>query len=292
LSRSLAILAAIGVGIFVQSAQQYTFIIQYSLMVMLFFAFLQVQLSTKALHRHHLWVLLINIALPVSLFYLIESINLTMALAVFTVASTPTAAAAPVMAGFLKKEVGYVTISVLITSPVIALILPITLATVLEDSTESVNAWHIATPVISLIFIPLVLSVLLRWIWKKGALQLQKYAGIAFYLFLINVFIAAAKASAFMTSQADGAWGVISSIAFAIALLCLFQFRFGEWIGRKHLSVETGLALGRKNTMFGIWLALTFISPIAALGPMFYILFQNLYNAWQLYRMENNSSSH
>lgn len=254
-------------------------------MVMLFFAFLQVRLSAKALHQQHLWILLINLVLPLCLFYLLEYIHPAIALAIFAIASTPTAAAAPVIASFLKKEISYITISVLITSPVIAIFLPFTLAAVLGDTSESVNAWRIAGPIISLIFIPLGASLFLRWIWAKGAMKLQQYSGIAFYLFLINVFIAAAKASTFMTTQSEDAWGLIGGIAIATALLCLFQFRFGEWIGRRYLSIETGLALARKNTMFGIWLALTFISPIAALGPMFYILYQNLYNAWQLYWM-------
>ena len=37
--------------------------------------------------------------------------------------------------------------------------------------------------------------------------------------------------------------------------------------------------------IFGIWLALTFLTPLVALGPIFYILFQNLYNSWQLYQL-------
>ena len=35
-----------------------------------------------------------------------------------------------------------------------------------------------------------------------------------------------------------------------------------------------------------IWVALTFINPLVAMGPTFYILYHNLYNSWQIYRFE------
>ena len=37
-------------------------------------------------------------------------------------------------------------------------------------------------------------------------------------------------------------------------------------------------------TTLSMYLALTYASPIAALGPTFYLLWHNLWNAWQLYR--------
>ncbi|MCB9248354.1 MAG: hypothetical protein H6613_07315 [Ignavibacteriales bacterium] len=43
-------------------------------------------------------------------------------------------------------------------------------------------------------------------------------------------------------------------------------------------------SLGQKNNGFTLWIALTFISPLAVLGPVFYILSQNIYISWQLHR--------
>ncbi|MCG8329660.1 MAG: hypothetical protein MI974_18335 [Chitinophagales bacterium] len=289
--RSIAILIAIGVGILIPAAEQFTYIIRYSLMVMLFFAFLQVELSVKALHKHHLWVLLLNISLPLLLFFAIRTYEPQIALAVFAISITPTAAAAPVMASFLKKQVAFVTVSVLVTSPIIALALPFILPWILESTSEGVNAWAVAGPVMGLIFIPLLSSQLLKKITPSTALALHKYAGISFILFLINVFIAAAKATSFLMSQNGDALQLIAFIAIVIGMICILQFKIGEQLGANYLPIETGLALGRKNTMFGIWLALTFIHPLAALGPMFYILYQNVYNARQLYQLGKEENS-
>ena len=35
--------------------------------------------------------------------------------------------------------------------------------------------------------------------------------------------------------------------------------------------------------MMALWLALTYIDPLTALGPICYILWQNVYNAWEIY---------
>ena len=80
-------------------------------------------------------------------------------------------------------------------------------------------------------------------------------------------------------------------IALATGVLCLITFQIGERIVAPHLKYEGGLALGRKNTMFVMWLALTFVSPIAALSPIFYILWQNIYNSWQLWQKDRKSKS-
>jgi BASS family bile acid:Na+ symporter len=77
---------------------------------------------------------------------------------------------------------------------------------------------------------------------------------------------------------------IIYQIAFFSLLLCILFFFLGQTITPKNLKVEGGQSLGQKNNGFTVWVALTFISPLAVLGPVFYILFQNFYISWQLHR--------
>ena len=51
-------------------------------------------------------------------------------------------------------------------------------------------------------------------------------------------------------------------------------------------SVSAGQALGQKNTVVGIWIALTFLDPLSALAPGAYVIWQNLVNAWQIWYKE------
>lgn len=280
--RSIAILTAIGVGVFLPDAGRFSFIIKYNLMAMLFLAFLSIRFSRRLLQWAHLWVLAANLILPLLLFLAIAPFNRDIALACFVIAATPTAAAAPAITLFLHREVAFVTASVLLTSSFVAFAIPLALPWV-AGSEASVAVLDVAGPVMALIFIPLGLSFAFRRISPPAANWVLRRSGAAFLLFLANVFIASAGASAFIRERDANGLLIVMGIALAIAALCLFQFRFGEWMGRKDKPIETGMALGRKNTMFGIWLALSFLNPMAALGPIFYILFQNLYYSWQLY---------
>ena len=57
-------------------------------------------------------------------------------------------------------------------------------------------------------------------------------------------------------------------------------------MGPKDKPLAGSLALGRKNTMFGLWIALTFVNPMVALGPISYIIMQNAYNSYQIMMVE------
>ena len=129
--------------------------------------------------------------------------------------------------------------------------IPPILSGILADTTSNFSAWEIASPIFSLLFIPLGLSLLLRWLWKEGTQKLMRLSRISFYLFLINVFIAGAKASAFIQAQEQETLFLAGGIALATGVVCVFQFKVGEWIGRKHLPIETGMALGKEK--YHVW---------------------------------------
>jgi BASS family bile acid:Na+ symporter len=69
------------------------------------------------------------------------------------------------------------------------------------------------------------------------------------------------------------------------------NFTFGALLGGQHFRQESSQSLGQKNNSFVIWVALTFINPLVAMGPTFYILYHNLYNSWQIYRFERRRSA-
>ena len=57
-----------------------------------------------------------------------------------------------------------------------------------------------------------------------------------------------------------------------------------RWDREKEFPREASQALGQKNTAFTIYLALTYASPLVALGPSCYVIWHNLWNSWQLHR--------
>ena len=73
-------------------------------------------------------------------------------------------------------------------------------------------------------------------------------------------------------------------IAAVSLVLCLLGFITGRIIGGKRLFLESSQSLGQKNTTLTIYLALTYASPAAALGPAFYVIWHNSWNAYQLWK--------
>ena len=48
-------------------------------------------------------------------------------------------------------------------------------------------------------------------------------------------------------------------------------------------SITAGQAFGQKNTSLGVWMAQTYLLPMATLGAAAYIIWQNLFNSVQLF---------
>ena len=74
------------------------------------------------------------------------------------------------------------------------------------------------------------------------------------------------------------------TIAAVSALSCAGSFAIGRLLGGSEFRREASQSLGQKNTSFTIYLALAHVSPLVALGPTFYVLWHNLWNAWNLHR--------
>jgi len=76
------------------------------------------------------------------------------------------------------------------------------------------------------------------------------------------------------------------SIALISLVICVVNFGLGAILGGPSHRQEASQSLGQKNLTFVIWIALTFINPLVALGPMLYIVYHHLYNSWVIYRFE------
>lgn len=281
--KSVLIFGMILIGILFPVGHHLTFLVRYFVMVMLFFAFLEVKIERAMITIDHIKVAVLNVLMPLLVFYILQPFNLMIALAGYAICSAPTAAGAPVMAVFMKKKVSFVTASVIVTSPLMAMVIPFTLPLVFPVEGQ-VSAWQILVPVAQVVFIPLVLAQFIRNFLPKIKTRLRIFHQVPFYLFLANVYIASANATNYILHDELTAWYEFVWIALSIGVICLLQFKIGEWVSKKENYVESGLALGRKNTMFALWVALTFINPVTGLGPIFYIVFHNAYNSWQIYK--------
>ena len=76
-------------------------------------------------------------------------------------------------------------------------------------------------------------------------------------------------------------------LLFVPLVVTFVLFAIGKSIGRRYDdSVCGGQALGQKNTIVGIWLALTYLNPLSSIAPCAYVVWQNMLNSWQLWCKE------
>ncbi len=80
-------------------------------------------------------------------------------------------------------------------------------------------------------------------------------------------------------------------IAVLTAVLCAVNFILGALVSPKRYRREGSQTLGQKNTMLTLYLAMTFANPLVALGPTFYVVCHNTWNACQLFIFDRRKSA-
>ena len=140
-------------------------------------------------------------------------------------------------------------------------------------------------------FVPLILAKLAVRLPSGAQAFIRKGKQFSFPIWLVSLFLISAKASDFLRNENTGSLTILLYIALISLGICVVNFALGALIGGRQYRREASQALGQKNLSFVIWIALTFINPLVAMGPMFYILYHHLYNSWLIYRFEKATHS-
>lgn len=286
--KGLSLLGTMLVGVLFPQVHSLSFLIQYLLMLMLFFAFLDLEFKPQLFQKSVLWVLLANIAVAFVSYIALASFNLTLALAAFMTAIAPTAIAAPVIIGFIQRDVEYVVTSVVLTNVVIAVTVPLVLPSLLGTAVQ-ISVWDVLQPVLVAMFVPLILARLVAYLPANAHNSVRKGKAFSFPIWLVNLFIISANASDFLRNGNTDSFAILATIALISLVICIVNFGLGALLGGRSYWQEASQSLGQKNLSFVIWIALTFINPLVAMGPTFYILYHHLYNSWSIYQFEKRN---
>jgi len=286
--KGLSLLLTIILGMLFPQAHVLSGMIQSLLMVMLFFAFLDIEFKPQSFRKNVLWISVANILVAFAAYAILAPFNLTLALAAFMTGIAPTAIAAPVIIGFIKGDMEYVIASVLLTNLANALVVPLALPFLLGQSVQ-ISVWEVLQPVLIVMFVPLILAQVAARLPKQAQTVLRAGKAASFPLWLVNLFIISAKASDFLRTEATDSIPMLLSIALTSLVICVLNFGLGALLGGRAHWQEASQSLGQKNLSFVTWIALTFINPLVAMGPMFYILYHHLYNSWSIYQFERKT---
>lgn len=207
--------------------------------------------------------------------------------AVFMVCIAPTATAAPAVVRMSGGDPTLVVTGVVMQHILAGLAIPMW-SGVLGGA--EMQGWEIPYRImvgtIPMIVAPLILAFLMRKFWTSLANSLVRIQPINLFLWAIAVFIVVGKArhdfSELGMISEPGAVSQIIAIAICALLFCLLQFYSGyKLVSSIGHGDEGSQIIGQKNTILAIWVASTWFGSWAMLGPLFYILWQNIYIAWR-----------
>jgi BASS family bile acid:Na+ symporter len=263
----------------------FSFLIQYSLILLLIFAFLHLSIDRSLIRKEHFYILTANFIIPFIFYYILRNYNTDLALAAFITGLSPTAVSAPAVIHQLKGKVEFTAFSVLLTNFANALSMPFLLPLVVASHVE-ISIISVLLPVIIVLSVPLIFVRIVKRYFKSIFRWLEGNRDIPYYILLINIYLATSKATHFIGYEYSGSKDIVYYIALLSLIICAVSFFTGSRIGGKEYRQETMQALGQKNNSLSVWIALTFINPLTALGPVFYILYHNIFISFQIYRHE------
>ena len=260
---------------------------------MLFVTFCKVRIKELKPSKWHLWLLAFQILSFIAISLTIafvpqmsETVRVLLEAAMMCLLC-PTATAAAVITARLGGNSASLISYTMQINIAVALVAPLMLAMShpVEGMSLASSFLLILGKVFPLLLCPLLCAELVRHFMPRlHSLLVTKGRNLPFYLWLMALSLAIAMTSRAIAHSNLSIW-VMVGIAAVSLVCCVVQFAFGRYIGSRNGEVITaGQSLGQKNTVFAIWFAYTFLTPVTAIAGGFYSLWHNLVNTWQLYK--------
>lgn len=274
--------------LFHQPVEAVQFLSPYLIFTMLLITFCRVNISEFRITTLTWQVVGVQMIGCVVLYFSIAPFDSVLAQGAMLCFLCPTATAAPVITAMLGGSIiTLVAISVL-SNVWAALFAPLMFTIALGDN--GLNIDFLATfgtimaKVGPMIVGPMVLALLLRIVAPKVHRFIHDNQSISFYLWSIVLIIVVGRVTTFALSEPSERIPQMIILTIAAGIICAIQFIVGRRLGRRHGDAVAGAqGLGQKNTLLAVWMALTFLDPLASIAPAAYIIWQNSFNSLQIW---------
>jgi BASS family bile acid:Na+ symporter len=280
---------AMTLGIFFHGPlSRFGFITPYLVAVMLFISYSAI--SPKDIRISKLHVLLIGIQLLGSFFayQVLHPFNPVIAQGTMICILAPTATSAIVITGMMGGDTASLASYGLLSNMCVVVFAP--LMFVLLGYEGDIPFWQafllIFKQIFPILLLPFVVGLALRRFLPSAYAILRRKQSSSFYLWSIALTVVTARTTEFILGQESTDYQTELSIAVLAMLVCGLQFFAGKRLGCRYGdAVAGGQGLGQKNTVLAIWMAQTFMNPISSIGPGAYVLWQNMFNSWQVWKI-------
>lgn len=262
--------------------------VPYLIFSILLLNFAAVDVKKMRFSKMYLWLMLYQIGVSIGMYYLLKAFNASEILAqgVMLGVLCPVAASVVVISCMLGANRETVTSYTIIGNLMVAIVAPIYFSFIgnHQEIPFWTSFWMILGKIGTIIALPFFVALTTQVVMPKVHDLLCKIKGVSFYLWSVALTITLGQTIDFMFMEGKEnlpaiIWLGVFSIAF-----CVVQFALGKYIGHKYGDIIAGgQLLGQRNSAMGIWMANTYLNPLAAIFPALYSVWQNLFNSIQLW---------
>lgn len=216
--------------------------------------------------------------------------DLVIAESILTCVIAPGAAAAAVvtakLGGNLESMTTYTFVSNFITALLVPTVFPLIDSSVEISFIEAFLA--ILYKVCLVLIVPMAGAYIVKHYLRRLHAWIVSVEDMSFYMWGISLSIVTGSTIKYIV-HAGTTVDFVLIIAAISLVMCLVQFAVGRYVGKFYNQVvEAGQGLGQKNTAFAVWIAYTYLTPLCAVGPGCYILWQNAINSFEIWHHRKN----
>ncbi|HNW52085.1 MAG TPA: hypothetical protein PKH79_13450 [Prolixibacteraceae bacterium] len=259
--------------------------------VMLYFTLCSIDVKKMRVTWLHAWILLFQIGISLGVYLLIRPFNEVLAQGALAVIVAPTATSAPVVAAMLGADLSTMVTSTLLGNFAVALVSPIYFSWtgIHAELPFFQSSWLVLSKVIPMIVLPFIMAILTQRFLPTLSASITKRKNISFYLWSVSLTIVIGCTIESIFKMDRSQTEILIFMGLVSILICAGQFAFGRWIGKRYGDrVAGGQSVGQKNTVLAIWMAQTYLTPLSSVVPALYVLWQNLFNSYQLILKSRN----
>ena len=272
-------------------ATSVAFLTPYLLFAMLLVSYCKLDIRYMRVTPMYLWMLAVQFVLAWVVYGLVSLYDPIVAQGAFICLFCPTATSAPVVAAMLGGNLSLLVGYSLLCNMLVAFTAPIffSLIGVHTELAFFDSVMIICKQVLPLLLLPLLLAVLMQRYAPRLHNAVRNRPSISFYLWVVALFIVVGKSVGFVMKQPLSSLPQEIALALLALVCCVAQFVIGRKIGARYGDRVSGAqGLGQKNTVLAIWMALTYLHPIASIAPASYVIWQNIINSGQIMRKEQS----
>ncbi|MBO4574081.1 MAG: transporter [Bacteroidales bacterium] len=264
------------------------FIVPYLVFSILLLNFAAVDVKKLRFSKMDVWLMLYQIVVSIGMYYLLTALNVNeiVAQGILVGVLCPVAASVVVISCMLGANRETVTSYTIMGNLMVAVMAPIYFSFI--GLHQEMSFWTSFLMIFKKIGTVIALPFFVALIGQKFMPKVNDFfcriKGLSFYLWAMALTITLGQTIDFMFLKGKENLSAIIWLGIASVIFCAIQFGLGKFIGYKYGDIIAGgQLLGQKNSAMGIWMANTYLNPLASIFPAMYSIWQNLFNSIQMW---------